>query len=365
MTASNSSNIAELIERPLGLGATQTSVNRLSLAAMTNTLSNLGGTVSAAECDWLASRAAANFGTVVTSGLASSLDGRNWSGQAGIYSDHFLPGLTRLADTRSTNTLMIAQLLHCGLRSNPDIIGRTPLGPSAGPNTEALSAEAVERTIQDYVEAARRAVRAGFDGVEIHAAHGYLPAQFLSKVENARSDTWGGSIEARSAFTLEIVRRVRRALPAGAIIQLRLSAEDMRQSRGIDLDETVEVANQAALLGVDAISLSVWNVLLPSQKYPETTPSAYVRERLDPSVPLIVAGNIWDAGIAKFAFSEGADQLAVGRMAIFNSGAPAGLLDTSWVPDRPPFTRTRLNNVGVPPAFVDYIQGKWPEYIEQ
>lgn len=354
---------SSLIDRPLALGATRVSRNRLSLAAMTNTLSEADGNVGQDECDWLLSRATAGFGSVVTSGLASSAVGRNWVGQAGIYDDRFLPGLSQLASARAPGTVLIAQLLHCGLRSPASSIGQTPLGPSDGPGWRALTQAEVELTVEDYVTAAERAMRAGFDGVEIHAAHGYLPAQFLSRVENTRNDKWGGDFERRSAFPLELVARVRKALPDDAVVQLRLSAEDMRQSRGIDLDETVEVARRAADLGADAVSLSVWNIRLPSQKHPRSTPAAYVRARLTDRIPLIVAGSIWDAADARFAFDEGADQLGIGRMAIFNRDAPQGLRDDAWSPARPPFSVQQFGDAGVPEKFVDYLRGKWPEYL--
>lgn len=356
-------SVSSLIDRPLALGPSQAASNRLSLAAMTNTLSEADGQVGLAEREWLSSRITEGFGSVVTSGLASSPEGRNWLGQAGIYDDRFLPGLSQLADTRMTDSILIAQLLHCGLRSSSELIGQTPVGPSPGAHWRELSPAEVERTIEDYVSAAQRAMRAGFSGIEIHAAHGYLPAQFLSRVENTRSDKWGGTFERRAAFPLKLVARVREAIPRNAILQLRLSAEDMRQSRGIDLDETVEVAQRAADLGADAISLSVWNVRLPSQKHPSTTPAAYVRERLSTQTPLIVAGNIWDASDARFAFDEGADQLGIGRMAIFNRTAPSGLRQDSWVPKRPPFFPHQFQDAGVPEKFVDYLRGKWPEYV--
>lgn len=360
MTASGTD---DQLGQPLPLGSAHIASNRLSLAAMTNNQSFADGTVSGLEVDWLASRAHSGFGTVVTSGLAVSPEGRSWVGQACLYDDRFSEGLERLASARDDDTIMIAQLFHGGLRSPRSLIGRRPLGPSSSSSVQRLSLDEVERVLDDYAAGAERATRAGFDGVEIHAAHGYLPAQFLSRIENTRTDSWGGGIDGRSRFVLRLVERIRDVLPSEAFVQLRLSAEDVRQSRGIDLDETVEVANRAVGLGADAISLSVWDVRLPSHKYPDRTPAAHVREHLRGSAPLAVAGAIWTADDAAFALAEGADQLAVGRMAIFNPDAVAGLRDPRWQPRRPPFTPEQFASVGVSPAFLEYLRGKWPEYV--
>lgn len=356
---------SDLIDRPLPLTQLVTAPNRLALAPMTNCLSHDDGTISDAEIHWYRSKGEAGFGTVVTGGLSVSPGGQIRRNQPRIDDDRFSPGLQRLTEARYAGTVLLAQLLHGGLRVNPAWSGHAHerVGPSAGPGVRELSDIEVESLVEEYVACALRAVEAGFDGVDIHAAHGYLPAQFLSVEENTRAGRYGGDFEGRSRFTLELVRRFRAELPAGTVIQLRISAEDVRQSRGIDLDESALLAELGAEAGADLISLSVWDIHKPAQKHPHTTPVEHVKARLGSTVPLAVAGKIWNAADAQLGFSQGADQLAIGRAAIFHRDAPRYLRTTGIDPRRPPMSRTALSREGVQPAFLDYLADKWNDFL--
>lgn len=342
------------------LGAKRAS-NRLSLAPLTNCQSEPDGTAGADEINWLRSRARSGFGTVVTSALAVHSTGRTWDRQAAIYDDRFLPGLQKLAACRSVDTVMLAQLFHGGRRADRGLMAQ-PWGPSAGEGVEQADPAMIETLAAAFVDAASRATTAGFDGIEIHAAHGYLPAQFLSQEENQRSDVWGGTLENRARFLLDIVRRIRESEPQ-IVLQVRLSAEDMRQSRGIDLDETAEIANLAVAAGADSISLSVWDLSQPSQKYPTVSATTFVRERLDAGVPLTAAGKVWDAHDLASALEQGADQIALGRVAIFNPAVATEILQPEWSPTRPPLSRQQLHQLDVRDGFVDYLSTKWPDFI--
>ena len=291
-----------------------------------------------------------------------SIEGQLHDNQPRCDDDRFVAGLTRVTEGRHPGTLMIAQLLHGGLRVNrwEGRLGE-PVGPSDGDGFRGLTEAEVEGMLDTYAQVAQRAVSAGFDGVEIHAAHGYLPAQFLSREENQRSDRFGGGFEGRSRFVLEMVERMRAALGPGPALQLRISAEDMRQSRGIDLDESAELARLAADAGADAISLSVWDIHKPAQKHPETTPVEHVRAALGDDVPLVVAGKIWDATDAELAFAQGADVLALGRGALFNRELPSIVRTPGLVPARPPVPPASLESEGVPEAFRAHLVHRWPE----
>lgn len=351
---------AALIDRPLRLAAGTLATNRLQLAPMTNRLSAVGGEITHADIDWYRGRGEAGFSTIVTGGLSVSPAGQLHIDQPRADDDRFMPGFARLSTARHPGTVMLAQLLHGGLRVNAWEERRAePVGPSDGVGVRGLASGEVEATLDDFVAAGTRAVSAGFDGVEIHAAHGYLPAQFLSREENQRTDRWGGDFTGRARFTLELVARLRAALPADTVVQLRISAEDMRQSRGIDLDESAALARLGAEAGADVISLSVWDIHQAAQKHPHTTPTEHVKAHLGDVAPLVVAGKIWTAEDAVLAFAQGADALAVGRAAIFNRAAPTILRTQGLAAVRPPVLPSSLVHEGIAPPFLAHLLRRW------
>lgn len=352
--------VAALIDRPLQLSEKVIAPNRLQLAPMTNRLSHAGGGISDNDIDWFRSRGEAGFGTIVTGGLSVSPEGQLHVDQPRADEDQFIDGLRRLALAREPGTVLLGQLLHGGLRVNYwEDRATTPVAPSAGPGVRELTDAEIEGLLDAYVAAAARTIAAGFDGVDVHAAHGYLPAQFLSSTENQRTDRWGGSFANRARFTLELITRMRAELPASSVIQLRLSAEDMRQSRGIDLDESAELSRLGVEAEADTISLSVWDIHKPAQKYSHTTPVEYVKSRLGDAAPLVIAGKIWSAEDAQLGFDQGADQLAIGRASVFNRDAPTILRTPGREPQRPPVPATALPGEGVPAPFISHLLDRW------
>ena len=175
--------------------------NRFMLAPLTNVQSHADGRLADEELHWLAMRAEGGFGGVMTCGAAVQKVGQGFPGQLGIFSDDHVEGLARLAAAiKRRGGLAIVQLLHCGMRAAADLIGEPPVCPSdnAEFGARALSGAEVEQLVEDFVRAAERADHAGFDGVELHGAHGYLLCQFLSAEINHRSDRWGGALERRA-----------------------------------------------------------------------------------------------------------------------------------------------------------------------
>jgi 2,4-dienoyl-CoA reductase-like NADH-dependent reductase (Old Yellow Enzyme family) len=169
-------------------------------------------------------------------------------------------GLTRL--TRAVHDQggkIFAQIAHAGSQSL--IAGNRPLAPSpvanamTGRDVGAASAEEIEATIEAFGQAARRAVEAGFDGVHIHGANGYLISEFSSPVTNRRVDNWGAGAEGRDRFTLEVVRRVRAAVPPTYGLSMKLGLVDAVPG-GLGLDESVPRAARLVAAGLDAIEVS-------------------------------------------------------------------------------------------------------------
>ena len=174
--------------------------NRFMLAPLTNSQSQEDGVLSDEECHWLTMRAQGGFGLTMTCAAHVQAIGKGFPGQLGAFGDEHLDGLARLAaGINAENSVSIVQLHHAGMRSPAELIGESPVCPSADEETgaRALGHDAVLQLIDDFVAAAVRSERAGFDGVEIHGAHGHIVAQFLSPEIKQRDDEFGGSLENR------------------------------------------------------------------------------------------------------------------------------------------------------------------------
>ncbi len=170
-----------------------------------------------------------------------------------------LRGLTEAVHAHGAK--IVAQLNHGGRQCSPDLIGATPVSASAvrdrltGIRPRPLTPEEIERIIRAFGDAAKRVKDAGFDGVQINAAHGYLINQFLSARTNRRKDEWGGPPEQRSRFLIRVYEQIRGAVGAGFPVLVKLNAED-GIAHGVTLPESVEVCRRLDALGVDAIEVS-------------------------------------------------------------------------------------------------------------
>ena len=241
--------------------------NRFILAPLTNTQSYDDGRLSEEEFKWLTMRASGGFGLTMTCAAHVQAIGQGFPGQLGVFSEIHLSGLTRLAkEIKSNNSMSICQLHHAGMRSPEDIIGEPPVCPSDNEefSARALSLEEVTKLRDDFISAAIRCEKAGFDGVELHGAHGYILGQFLSGEINIRTDKYGGSKQNRSRILQEIIDGIRRKCNSNFVLGVRLSPERF----GIDLGETKELAEKLMTSGeIDFLDMSLWDVFKdPSDK---------------------------------------------------------------------------------------------------
>src|SRR5262249_55298249 len=171
------------------------------LAPLTNTQSHADGRLSDDEFRWLTMRAEGGFGLTMTCASHVQRVGQGFPGQLGCWDDMHIEGLTRLAAAiKAQGSHAVVQLHHAGMRSPAALIGQQPLCPSDDAQTgaRALTLPEVHRLRDDFIAAARRAEKAGFHGVELHGAHGYVLCEFLSPEINRREDEYGGSLENRS-----------------------------------------------------------------------------------------------------------------------------------------------------------------------
>ncbi len=347
--------------------------NRIALAPMTNQQSHEDGTLGDDEYNWLKRRAEANFGMIITCAANVSTDGQGWKGELGIYDDKHIAGLTRLASgIKQNGALAIAQIFHGGDRSPEKLIGTQPWSASAHlmPHAKVpvpvrgATLQDIERVINDFVAAAIRAEKAGFDGVELHGAHGYLLHQFFSTVTNQRTDEWGGSFENRSRLLRTILKQIREAAAENFMVGVRLSPEDKYTFQGIDFDECVELAQVLAAENADYIHLSPWDAFKKPEKYPdgEKYLIEYFRQAI-PGTPILVAGKIWTAADAEKAIALGADVVALGMAAIAHANWPE-LAKQNIEPSRQPFTVAHLLSQGLSPIFVEYMK-RWKGFVAE
>lgn len=343
---------------PITLGSV-TAANRIALAPMTNKQSHPDGTLSGAEIAWLAQRARGGFGTVITGAYAVAPEGRVWHGQAGVYAAAHQPALARLArELVTSGSVGIVQLIHGGARFTPQIARAEGVSASAGPTWRQATETDIQRLLLAHRTAALRVESAGLHGVEVHAAHGYLPAQFLSRTQNLRTDGWGGSLPGRARFLRETVRTIRASVGDDVLIGVRLSPEDERH--GIDIDETAQVAGWLAEDGANYLHLSLRPALAYSQKHPAEHPLDVIKRALPWPVPVMAAGGIWTPQDARQVMELGADLVAIGQAAIYNPDWAAHAAEQNWEPGRPPLTVGQLAQVGVTTPFAEYLRAGWP-----
>src|SRR5580692_532637 len=237
--------------------------NRFMLAPLTNCQSHPDGRLSDEEFHWLTMRAKGGFGLVMTCAAHVQRIGNGFPGQLGVFSDDHLPGLTRLAaEIKAQGSVSSVQLHHAGIRSPEALIGEKPVGPSEDAETgaRALSTAEVEALTEDFIDAAVRAERAGFDGVELHGAHGYILCAFISPETNRRTDRYGGSLENRARNVREIIAGVRARTRPNFQLGLRLSPERF----GLKTGEQIALAGELLAEGaLDYLDMSLWSTFKP------------------------------------------------------------------------------------------------------
>ncbi|MGV9670863.1 NADH:flavin oxidoreductase [Gordonia sp. NPDC003504] len=340
--------------------------NRVALAPLTNLQSNADGTLSDDEYRWLVRRAEGGFGLVMTCAAHVSPEGQTFPGQLGICDDTHLDGLRRLATgIRSAGSVSAVQLQHGGRRADPALSGRPALGPWDDPQrgVTALTTDQIERVIADFADAAVRAERAGFDGVEIHGAHGYLVAQFLDVRHNRRTDRFGGSAENRFRIVHEIIAAIRAATSSDLQLGLRLSPERY----GIVLDEARALAGEVLSDGqLDYLDLSLWDAFKRpyEEHHSDRLLIEYFVDLPRGSTRLGVAGKILDAPGARECLERGADFVLIGTGAILHHDfARHVAADDEFRAMDTPVPERHLVNESVGPRFVDYLDDRWDDFV--
>jgi 2,4-dienoyl-CoA reductase-like NADH-dependent reductase (Old Yellow Enzyme family) len=351
---------------PLQFKHGPTMKNRFMLAPLTNQQSHEDGRLSDEEYRWLSMRAKGGFGLTMTCAAHVQANGKGFSGQLGIWSDDHLPGLQRLAHAiKSQQSIAIVQLHHAGMRSPAALIGGAPVCPSANEKSGArgLTHTEVQRLVADFIAAALRAEKAGFDGVELHGAHSYLLCQFFSAEANHRTDEYGGTLENRSRILFEIIDGIRRQRGSNFMLGVRLTPERF----GIKLGEAIQLAQRVmAEDQVDFLDMSLWDVFKEPEEaeYQGRSLMSYFTEFDRHHTRLGVAGKIRTPQEAEATLAAGADWIMLGRAAMLQHDFPNRYkADPSFKPVQMPVPRRYLKDEGISEKFQAYIEGRWPEFF--
>jgi 2,4-dienoyl-CoA reductase-like NADH-dependent reductase (Old Yellow Enzyme family) len=341
--------------------------NRFMLAPLTNSQSHPDGRLSEEEFRWLTMRARGGFGLTMTCASHVQAQGQGFGGQLGIWSDIHLEGLSRLAAAiKGHGSLAVAQLHHAGMRSPADLIGQAPVAPSDDEKTgaRALTESEIETLIEDFIGAAHRAELAGFDGAEIHGAHGYILAQFLSAESNRRADRFGGSPENRARILFDIIDGVRARCRSDFHLGVRLSPERF----GLKLAEIVAVARRLMSEGnIDQLDMSLWDFAKEpnEEEYKGATLMSYFTGLDRGRVRLCAAGKIMTGKDAAACLDAGLDFVVIGRAAILHHDFPERVrADARFEPIGLPVSVDYLGREGLSPVFVDYMR-RWPNFVEE
>lgn len=306
--------------------------NRLLMAPMTTCTGFYDGTVTSELVEYYRDRAG-SIGTVIVECCFIDPKGPAFPGAIAIDSDNKIPGLAKIAHAIKTEgSKAILQIYHGGRMVEPELIGgRTPVAPSAiaapreGATTpQALTAEEVEVMITKFGDAVNRAIKAGFDGVEIHGANTYLIQQFYSPNSNQRDDKWGGSRDNRARFPLEVLeithKMVERFADSSFIIGYRFSPEEI-EVPGIRFDDTLYLLEKLAARGLDYVHFSVGQLLRSSivdREDPTPLIIKYLAARSATlaRVPVIGVGGVVNKADAEMALESGYDLVAIGKACI-------------------------------------------------
>ena len=315
--------------QPVRIGYTDVR-NRLFMAPLTRSRAQADGTPSDLAAQYYSQRAAA--GLIISEATAVSAAAHGaYLNTPGIYTERHESKWAEIADeVHEAGGHMFVQLWHVGRMGHPDISGVHPVAPSAIaadvtthtptgkqplPVPRALRTDEIAPIVEDFRVAARRAVDAGMDGVEIHGANGYLLHEFLSPLSNVREDEYGGSLENRARLILEIVRAVRAEAGEDVPLLVRFSATDWVED-GWDLDQTTTVAGWAIEAGADLFDISTGGLVsgahIPTGPGYQVPFAEHVRTTADASVSAV--GLITTAEQAEEIVSTGqADAVMMGR----------------------------------------------------
>jgi NADH:flavin oxidoreductases, Old Yellow Enzyme family len=308
--------------------------NRVVMAPMTTWAGNADGTVSDEEVAYYRSRVN-GVGLVITGCTHVLPNGMGFNHEFAAFDDSFIPSLRRLAEAaKSGGAPAVLQIFHAGNKAVPELVPdgdvvsasavtteANPFGPAVTPRM--LVHDEVISAIFAFGEATRRAIEAGFDGIELHGAHGFLIQNFFSPRFNQRTDEWGGSLTNRMRFPLAVVQMVKQVIKDHAkrpfLLGYRISPDEPGEG-GLRMEDTKVLVDRLVDGGIDYLHVSLGNVLetTPIGGTGEQTTGELILERVDGRVPVIAAGQLRKPDQAEAALALGLSLVAVGQGLVMN-----------------------------------------------
>lgn len=310
--------------------------NRLVVPAMDSAMCEMDGTIKQMAIDYYGARAKGGFGIVITEIAAVDERATGMPGEPRLYSEDYLPGLTKLATAiHNGGAKAIVQLHHAGRETfSAEIDGLTPMAPSSIPSVvyrvkvDEYSTAQVYELIDAYVSCSERCKRAGFDGIELHSAHGYMGLQFFSPRTNKRVDEFGGGFDGRTYFHRLIIEGIRKACGEDFAVIVRMDSIEGRIG-GVDENDAVVFARLMESYGADALNVSAgtygsWADIVPPPDVPQGWNwHAARRIRQAVKIPVMLAGRLSDPYVIEQLIERGdTDFICTGRQSIADPEFP-------------------------------------------
>ncbi|BEA02106.1 NADH-dependent flavin oxidoreductase [Escherichia coli] len=309
--------------------------NRIVMAPMTTWSANPDGTISEQELEFY-KRRSQNVGLVITGCTYVTPSGIGFTHEFAAYDDRFINSLEKLAAAaQSGGAPAILQIFHAGNKAIPELV----------PNNDVISASAssvktgdfmkrvvqsremteneIQETIRAFGDVTKRAIKAGFDGIELHGAHGFLLQNFFSPLFNQRNDRWGGDLEGRMRFPLAVLQEVKNVVYEYATkpfaIGYRISPEESATG-GLRIEDTYKLLDRLISSGISYIHTSLVSI---NESYPVESPNGprtieLILNHIAGRVPVIAAGKIRTPSQAQEAISTGLPLVAIGKGLVIN-----------------------------------------------
>ena len=309
--------------------------NRIIMAPMTTWSANDDGTISEQELQYLRQRVQ-GVGLVITGCTHVLENGIGFTNEFAAFDDRFIPSLKKLAQiARSGGAPAILQIFHAGNKALPDLLPNRDVVSASAMNTptgsfvdskmmsRALSHDEVLDIVHAFGETTRRAIEAGFDGIELHGAHGFLIQNFFSPLFNQRTDEWGGTLERRMSFPLAVVNEVKRVIKQYAqkpfALGYRMSVEEYDEN-GLRINDSLQLIDRLVEAEIDYLHVSLTDILnsKPVHSTDEALTIQHIIEHLNNRIPLIAAGKIRTPIQAKQALTLGLPLVAIGKAIVMN-----------------------------------------------
>ncbi|MHC5532944.1 NADH-dependent flavin oxidoreductase [Priestia megaterium] len=350
--------------------------NRVVMAPMTTWSSNDDYTVSDEELTYYKKRVT-GVGLVITGCTHVTPNGIGFTNEFAAYDDKFMPGLLKLAEaTKSGGAPAILQIFHAGNKALPTLTPDGEVVSSSAVETEAtryapavlpreLSHDEIMEVIHAFGETTKRAIEAGFDGVEIHGAHGFLLQNFFSPFFNKREDEWGGSLENRLRFPLAVVQEIKNVIKKHAtkpfMLGYRMSPEE-HQEGGLRMKDTYELINHLIEGDVDYVHASLVNVFSakPVDSQDQKTYLELIVKHVNSRVPLMAAGSMDTPDDVATALDKDLSLAAIGHALIMNPDWVEKVQNGKEAEIETAIKTSKVRELEIPEKLWNFIQASGP-----